>query len=162
MMMVSMITRRLKKGKTYEDFRKAWYHTIGFGMDSDTPPKPPLGHLYTVVNAFDPQEIIVIGFGPEISEESLKAVLNIDVKDRLDNPLDDVIEPEIGRSFGVLVSEDDFSPEGELEYQNPSVSGVKTDIKELKGLLSLVKTEIEVASAKRDRAKKKHVEDYSM
>lgn len=154
MMMVSIITRRLKNGKTYEDFRKAWYHTIGFGMDSDTPPKPPLGCLYTVLNAFDPQEIIVIGFGPEISEESLKAVLNIDVNDRLDNPLDDVIEPEIGRSFGVLVSEDDFSPEGELEYQNPSVSGVKTDLGEIENLIRLVQTQIEQASAKRDHAKK--------
>lgn len=154
MMMMSIITRRLKEGKTYEDFRKAWYHTIGFGTTQDKPPEPPLGRLYTVINAFDPREILVIGFGPGISEESLKSVLNIDVKDRLANPLDDVIEGEIGRSFGVLVSEDDFSPEGELEYQEPSVSGVKTDLRELEGLLGLVKTEIEQASVKRDQAKK--------
>jgi len=37
MMMVSIIIRRLKKGKTYEDFRKAWYHTTGFGIDSNFP-----------------------------------------------------------------------------------------------------------------------------
>ncbi|MBI4813479.1 MAG: ROK family protein [Methanobacterium sp.] len=154
MMMVSIITRRLKEGKTYEDFRKAWYHTIGFGITQDMPLKPPFGRLYTVINAFDPREIMVIGFGPEISEESLKSVLNIDVKDRLNNPLDDVIEPDIGRSFGVLVSEDDFSPEGELEYQESSVSGVKTDLRELEGLVGLVKTEIEKASTKRDQAKK--------
>jgi len=86
MMMVSLVTRRLKEGKTYEDFRKAWYHTIGFGITSDAPPEPPLGRLYTVINAFDPREIIVIGFGPEISEESLKSVFAIDVKDRLANP----------------------------------------------------------------------------
>ena len=36
MMMVSMIKRRLKEGKTYEDFRRAWYHNTGFGIDSDS------------------------------------------------------------------------------------------------------------------------------
>ncbi len=35
-MMVSIITRRLEDGKTYEDFRKAWYHTIGFGNGLDS------------------------------------------------------------------------------------------------------------------------------
>ncbi|OPX60423.1 MAG: hypothetical protein A4E25_00493 [Methanobacterium sp. PtaB.Bin024] len=156
MMMVSIIKRRLKEGKTYEDFRKAWYHTTGFGnaLDSDVNAKPPLGHLYTVVNAFDPQEIIVIGFGPEISEEVLHSTLNIDVKERLENPLEEVIEPEIGRSFGVLVSEDDFSPKGTLEYQNPSVAGVETDLNKTEDLISLVRKEIQQASSKRDRDKK--------
>lgn len=156
MMMVSIITRRLKEGNTYEDFRKAWYHTTGFGadIDSDEEPIPPLGRLYTVINAFDPQEIIVIGFGPEISEDVLESVLNIDVKERLGSPLDDVIEPKIGRSFGVLVSEDDFSPKGTIDYENPSVSGVETDLKETGELISLVRREIEQASEKRDLAKK--------
>ena len=107
-----------------------------------------------MINAFDPREIIVIGFGPEISQENLKATLNIDVKERLDNPLDEVIEPEIGRSFAVLVSEDDFSPKGELEYEGPSVMGKKTDIAEVEGLINLIKKEIELASAKRDPLKK--------
>jgi hypothetical protein len=31
MMWISILMRRLKEGKTYEDFRKAWYHTVGFG-----------------------------------------------------------------------------------------------------------------------------------
>lgn len=155
-MMVSIIIRRLKEGKTYEDFRKAWYHTTGFGIDSNSPTKiePPLGRLYTVINVFDPREIIVIGYGPEISHEALKSVLNIDVKERLENPLDNIIEPEIGRSFGVLVSEDDFSPKGELEYEDPSVGGEKTELGEVEGLVSLVRKEIELASSKRDRSKK--------
>jgi len=156
MMMVSIIRRRLKEGKTYEDFRKAWYHTTGFGDASDSveDSRPPLGNLYTVVNAFDPREIIVIGFGPELSEEVLNSVLNIDVKERLENPLEEVIEPEIGRSFGVLVSEDDFSPKGTLEYQGPSVAGVETDLKKTEDLIKLVRKEIEQASTKRDRIKK--------
>jgi len=53
MIQAAIITRRLKEGKTYEDFRKAWYHTIGFGTANK---------MYTVVNGLDPREIIVIGF----------------------------------------------------------------------------------------------------
>jgi hypothetical protein len=30
---VSILTRRLREGKTYEDFRKAWFHTTGFGVE---------------------------------------------------------------------------------------------------------------------------------
>jgi hypothetical protein len=29
MITVAIITLRLKEGKTYEDFRRAWYHTVG-------------------------------------------------------------------------------------------------------------------------------------
>lgn len=102
-----------------------------------------------MINAFDPREIIVIGFGPEISEEVLESVLNIDVEERLDNPLDEVIKPVIDRSFWVLVSEDDFSPKGAIGYQNPSVSGVETDLKESGELINLVRREIESDSARR-------------
>ena len=53
MIQVAILTRRLKEGKTYEDFRKAWYHTGGFGTGNK---------MYTVINVFDPREILVIGF----------------------------------------------------------------------------------------------------
>ena len=98
MITVSIVTRRLKEGKTYEDFRNAWYHTVGFGASSK---------LYTMLNAHDPREIIVIGF-VEAELDECQAKLDIDVKERPNNPLDDVIEPEIGRKFGILISEDDF------------------------------------------------------
>lgn len=99
MITVAIITRRLKEGKTYEDFRKAWFHTVGFGTSSK---------LYTMISVFDPREIIVIGF-VETNCEELLDKLRIDVKERLDHSLDDIIEPEIGRKFGVLIAEDDFS-----------------------------------------------------
>jgi len=102
---VSIIRRRLKEGKTYEDFRKAWYHTVGFGTASK---------LFTVINAFDQREIIVIGFVHVDPGQDVRSISRIDVKERLENPLDAVIEPEIGREFGLLVSEDDFSPPAHL------------------------------------------------
>jgi hypothetical protein len=141
---VAIVTRRLNEGKTYEDFRRAWYHTVGFG----TPSK-----LSTVINAADPREIIVIGF-VETDLDRYLAGLKIDVKERLANPLDDVIEPVIGRTFGILVAEDDFSAPGAIAYKPPSVGGKETDLAKVTRELSEISRMIALASAERDRMKK--------
>lgn len=144
MITVSIVTRRLKKGKTYEDFRKAWYHTVGFGTPS---------RLYTMINVHDPHEIIVIGF-VEAGIDDYQAKLDIDVKERLSNPLDDVIEPEIGRKFGILVSKDDFSGKGMIGYKPPAIADKETDLKEVYRDLSQIAEFINIASAERDKLKK--------
>jgi hypothetical protein len=143
MITVSIITRRLKEGKTYEDFRKAWYHTVGFGTSSK---------LYTALNVNDPREIVVMGFVESEMEEFMEG-LEIDIKERLENPLNDVIEPEIGRKFGMIISEDDFSDEGVIEYKEPSINGKETDINEVYDDIAQVAELISKASAKRDRLK---------
>ncbi|PKL67142.1 MAG: hypothetical protein CVV28_06965 [Methanobacteriales archaeon HGW-Methanobacteriales-1] len=140
---VAIVTRRLKEGKTYEDFRKAWYHTVGFG----TPTK-----MCTAINVNDPQEIIVMGFVETKLDEYLSG-LKIDVKERLNNPLDEVIEPEIGRKFGIVVSEDDFSLEGAIDYKAASINGKETDLKEVNQNLSEIARMIAMASAERDKLK---------
>jgi predicted NBD/HSP70 family sugar kinase len=143
MITIAIVTRRLKEGKTYEDFRKAWFHTVGFG----TPSK-----LYTMINAADPREIIVIGF-VETELDQFMAGLDIDVKERLDHSLDDVIEPAIGRKFGIMVSEDDFSAAGSIEYKPASIAGKETDLKKVSHDLSEIVDMIAKASLKRDRAR---------
>ncbi|WP_321422236.1 ROK family protein [uncultured Methanobacterium sp.] len=111
--------------------------------------------MYSLINAFDEREIIVIGFTEVTTEtEDILEGLRIDVKERLDNPLDDVIEPEIERDFGILISEDDFSAEGAIEYKNPTIDGKEVDIDEVfKGLIAW-KQGLEQASQERDTAKK--------
>ncbi|MGZ7043837.1 MAG: ROK family protein [Methanobacterium sp.] len=141
---VSIITRRLKEGKTYEDFRKAWYHTVGFGTPTN---------MITALNAHDPREVIVMGF-VEADIEDYEEGLKIDVKERLENPLDDVIEPDIGRKFGIIISEDDFSNEGKLKYEEPTINGEKTDLEEVYSNLSTLMEMINKASNERDRLKK--------
>ena len=148
MIFVSILTRRLKQGKTYEDFRKAWYHTVGYG--TGTP-----GKLYTAINAFDPQEIIVIGIAEIKSEQDAMKMLRIEVRERLDRPLEAVIEPEMGRTFGIVVSEDDFSPSGKIEYKPASINGKETDFEEIVQGLALAKKVISMASQERDEAKKR-------
>lgn len=141
---VSIVTRRLKEGKTYEDFRKAWYHTVGFG----TPTK-----MITAINIHDPREIIVMGI-VETDIDKFEDGLKIDVKERLSNPLDDVIEPEIGRKFGIIISEDDFSDEGKIEYKEPSLDGKEMDVEEAYYNLSRIAELINKASIERDELKK--------
>jgi len=46
MITVAIVTRRLREGNTYEDFRKAWYHTVGFGT---------VTRRYSLINAMDPR-----------------------------------------------------------------------------------------------------------
>ena len=144
MKVLTILTRRLKEGKTYDDFRKAWYHTVGFGLPT---------RLYSAINAFDTREIIVVAMG-EVDPDQAVKMLRTDVRERLEHPLDGVIEPEIGRTFGIIVAEDDFSPEGSLEFKPASVGGKETDFAEVIRGLALAKKLIAQAAAERDEAKK--------
>lgn len=147
MKFIAMITRTLKPGKTYEDYRKAWFHTTGFGIPST---------MYTVINAFNPREIISIGMlDGELIE--LFQALQIDVKDRLANPLDEVIESTIIRNFGVVAAIDDFSSSGELTYVQPQVDGEPTDYNQITSVLEAIASEISKAGVKRDKMKNKAV-----
>jgi hypothetical protein len=122
MIQVAIIRRRLKEGKTYEDFRRAWYHTVGFGTAN---------RMLSVINVADPREVIVIGLN-ETTVEQVRRLIAIDVQQRQANPLDDIIEPEIDRTFGILVAEDDFSAGGDQTYQPAAVGGRELNMSELK------------------------------
>lgn len=145
MRFISILTRRLKAGKNYEDFRRAWYHTVGFGSEVK---------FWTALNVFDSQEVIVVASGEIPPGLDPMELLRIDVKERLDHPLESVIEPEIGRTFGVVVAEDDFSPAGQIEYRPATVDGHPTDFGEIDRALSLARRVIAQASKERDQTKK--------
>ena len=145
--LISIISRRLKEDKTYEDFRRAWYHTVGFGTKAK---------LYSAINLFDSRDIIVMGFVEYQQDHDPMQFLQIDVKERLCNPLDDVIEPTIGRTYCILVSEDDFSAEGKIEFKPPMINGEITDLEEITQELMLAKKRIAQASEERDETKKEN------
>jgi len=126
MIQVAIVKRRLREGKTYEDFRRAWYHTVGFGTTNK---------MLTVLNVADPREVIVIGL-TETTIEQARDLIAIDAKERKENPLNDVIEPEIDRTFGILIAEDDFSGTGPIAYKSAYVDGKETDMKEVAKNLS--------------------------
>ena len=98
----------------------------------------------------------------DIDEEkySIPDLLKIDVEERLENPLDDIIEETIVRHFGIVVAEDDFSKAELLPYQPPMVDGKETNIDEVFQALSVLSGMITKAAAERDVLKnaKKEVE----
>jgi hypothetical protein len=147
MKFITIIHRRLREGKTFDDYRKAWFHTTGFGAPTT---------MYTVVNAFDPRELISIavgGGGGDDFEEmkcKMKSTLEIDLKERNASPLDDIVEESIVRHFGLVVAEDDFSPAGLLQYVTASVDGVKTDYGEFVKMSAELAEIIAEAAKKRD------------
>lgn len=147
-MFVAVLTRRLRKGKTYEDFRRAWYHTVGYG----SPIK-----LYSAINIFDQREVIVIGLGEIGPGRDPTALVHIEVNERLEHPLEAVIEPEIGRTFGIVVSEDDFSPAGKMKFRPASVHGKETDFGEVGQALTVAQELFARAAAEREAAKKRRL-----
>ena len=148
MKFVAIIHRRLREGKTFEDYRKAWFHASGFGAPTT---------MYTVVNAFDPRELISIAVGGggggdfEEMKSKMKSILDIDVKEGNASPLDDIVEESIVRHFGLVVAEDDFSPAGHLEYVTPSVDGEHTDYGEFVKMSAELAQFIAEAAGRRDR-----------
>jgi hypothetical protein len=145
---VSILTRRLREGKTYDDFRRAWFHTTGFGVKGREV-EGSSNRMFSTINVFDPREIIVLGFATTTLGQ-LRDALDIDVKVRGENPLDEVIEPEIGRKFCALISEDDFSAIGNIPYK-PAAIGVKeTDMAEFAETLQALQGLFAAASKKRD------------
>ena len=124
-MIVSILLRRLREGKTYEDFREAWLPEKGFGWPT---------RVVTAQRMDDPREIITIGFsdiraeqaegllaqvGLEASgEEGSEAAAKPDdahlgeVADeqlRRRSRIGEVIEPEVTRTFYVQLAEDDLT-----------------------------------------------------
>jgi hypothetical protein len=124
---VTILRRRPRPGTTYEDFRKAWYQRTGFGTSN---------RMLTALNAADPREVIVIAL-TEVSPDDAARLLKVDVSERAASPLDDVIEPAIDRTFGVLIAEDDFSPAGPIPYRPAIVGGSQTDLGEVHRALAL-------------------------
>lgn len=147
---VSILTRRLKEGKSYEDFRRAWFHTTGFAVKGKDPGSGK-AQLLTFINIFDPREIIVLGFATTTLEQ-LKDALDIDVKVRGENPLDNVIEPAIGRSFALQVADDDFSAAGDIPYSPAAIDGKKTDMAEIAEDIRKLAAIYAAAAEKRDAA----------
>jgi len=148
MKFVTIIHRRLREGKTFDDYRKAWFHATGFGAPTT---------MYTVVNAFDPRELISVavggGEGGTFAEmkDKMKSILDIDLQERNASPLDEIVEDSIVRHFGLAIAEYDFSPAGPLEYVKPTIDGQPTDYGEFVKMSAELAQLIAEAAQRRDR-----------
>lgn len=142
---VAIINRTLREGKTFDDYRAAWYHTHGFGIPTK---------MLTVVNLFNPREIISIGIMELDDIEQLQASLKIDIKERLANPMDEVVEDTIVRQFGIVASEDDFSAAGEIPVRPMTIDGQEVTYSDIEAILGEAADMFTKASEERDRLKR--------
>lgn len=128
MFAVAILRRRLREGKSYEDFRKVWFHEDGFNAPN---------RMFSMLNISDPREVIVISLTAVKSAEDGARLISIDQQQRGASPLDAIIEPAVDRTFAILVAEDDFSTSGTLEYQAAAIGGVPTNFAEVANALNL-------------------------
>ena len=100
-MVLAVFVRRLREGKTYEDFRAAWMAEKGFGVPT---------RVVTGQRLDDDREIITIGF-VDIEPEALAAGAAgvADQEQVRHDRIDEVIEPEMTRTFYVQVGDDDLT-----------------------------------------------------
>jgi hypothetical protein len=101
------------------------------------------------------REIIVVALGEIGPGQDPLRILRTDVSQRLEHPLDAIIEPEMGRTFGIVVSEDDFSAAGEMELKPASVDGKETDFREVAGALAMARELVAQGAAEKERARGK-------
>jgi hypothetical protein len=139
---VAIITRTLREGKTFDDYRKAWYHTHGFGVPTN---------MLTVVNLHNPREIISIGIMEIDDVERLPSILQIDIEERLANPLDEIVEDNIERKFGIIASEDDFSMAGKIPPKSPTVNGEEVHYSDIEEAIGVAAQMFTNAARERDR-----------
>src|SRR3954447_23534815 len=124
-MIVSILVRRLRDGKTYDDFREAWLPEKGFGWPT---------RVVTGQRMDDPREIVTIGFSDITPEQGEALLAQVGLEDsgaprseaaghqdeehlgevaeeqlaRRDR-ISEVIEPEMTRTFYVQLAEDDLT-----------------------------------------------------
>jgi hypothetical protein len=100
-MVIAVLTRRLREGKTYADFRAAWKPDTGFGVPT---------RVVSAQGVEDPREIVTIGF-TDIELEDVPAFLERvgPGEQARHDRLEDVVEPEMTRGFYVQVADDDLT-----------------------------------------------------
>ena len=106
-MIISVIVRRLKEGKTYEDFREAWLPDKPFGVPT---------RVVSAQRLEDPRDIVTIGFSDMPLEEAEAFLERVGPQEagRHDR-VDDVIDGDVTRYFYLQVGDDDFTDEAGVE-----------------------------------------------
>jgi hypothetical protein len=98
---IAVLTRRLREGKTYEDFRKAWLPEQGFGFPT---------RVVSAQRVDDDREIVTIGFSQLDEGEAEAQLRRIGPQEqRRHEKIDEVIEPDMTRRLYVQLADDDFT-----------------------------------------------------
>ena len=112
-MFVAVFVRRLREGKTYEDFLEAWYPDKGFGFGGRGP--------ITARSLDDERELLTIGFVDLQSREQLGEAMTrlADQEAVRHDRLDEVIESTTLRAIYEQLDEFDFSTDETVAAGRP-------------------------------------------
>jgi hypothetical protein len=112
-MFVAVLVRRLREGKTYEDFLDAWYPDKGFGIGGRGP--------ITARSVADEREIITIGFVDLEGREQLgEAMTRLAEQEAVRHErIDEVIESTTLRGLYEQLDEFDFSTDESVAAGRP-------------------------------------------
>jgi hypothetical protein len=112
-MFVSVLVRRLRPGKTYEDFVAAWYPDKGFRIDGRGP--------YLARNLADERELLAVGFIDLPSGEAVPELLErVAAQEAVRHErIDEVIESTSLRGIYEIVEEFDFSTDATVAERRP-------------------------------------------
>jgi hypothetical protein len=115
-MYAAILVRRLREGKTYEDFVKAWYPDRGFGF------KPGSGRGPLVATSVtDPREVATIAlFEVDPSEDLETALARVGEQEAVRHErLESVIESTSLRGLYEVNEEFDFATDESVESGRP-------------------------------------------
>jgi hypothetical protein len=113
-MFVAVLVRRLRPGKTYEDFVRAWYPDSGYGV----PVRGPM----LARSLSDDREILAIAFVDVPTRDDVVATFTgIAAQERVRHDrIEDVIEETTLRGIYELVDEFDFSTSLTVAERRPT------------------------------------------
>jgi hypothetical protein len=113
-MFISVFARRLKPGKTYEDFLAAWYPDKGFGVPTRGP--------FVARNIADDREVLVIGFVDLPDRASLdEAMTRLTKQEQIRHDrIAEVIESTELRGIYEVTDEFDFSTDATVAARRPA------------------------------------------
>ncbi|MEZ5077697.1 MAG: hypothetical protein R2725_09660 [Solirubrobacterales bacterium] len=112
-MFVSVLARRLRPGKTYEDFVRAWYPDEGFGIEGSGP--------ILARNLADEREIVAIAFLDLPARADLEAASErVAAQEAVRHErIDSVIESTTLRGIYEVADEFDFSTDATVAAGRP-------------------------------------------
>jgi hypothetical protein len=112
-MFIAVFVRRLREGKTYEDFLGAWYPDKGFGFGGRGP--------ITARSVNDEREILTVGFVDLPSRDKLsEAMARLAEQEAVRHDrLDEVIESTDLRAIYEQLDEFDFSTDDSVAAGRP-------------------------------------------
>jgi hypothetical protein len=111
-MFVAVLVRRLRPGKTYDDFIEAWYPDKGIGFSGRGP--------FVARNIPDEREILTVGFMDLEPEQLASTMERLAEQEAVRHDrIDDVIEATTVRGIYQVEAEFDFSTDETVARGRP-------------------------------------------